>query len=243
METVTIHLESVDSTNTYAKQHASTFASDKITCITAEEQTAGRGRFQRHWISPKSVNLYATFCFHLPAQSLHLTSLGQVMAASVATLLIKEGLQPKIKWPNDVQLQGKKVSGVLCETQFHEKTVHVFLGVGINVNMEIEALKQIDQPATSLKVESGKTWDRKTLLRQLQTQFAHDLARFKKEGFAPFHELFEKLLAYKGETIRCFDGKQTWEGVCHSLNSEGQLKLLMPDGHTRIIIAGDVKNY
>jgi BirA family biotin operon repressor/biotin-[acetyl-CoA-carboxylase] ligase len=150
-------------------------------------------------------------------------------------------LAPNIKRPNDVQLSGKKVSGVLCETEFHKETVSVFLGVGINVNMELPDLKQIDQPATSLKMESGKVWDRSTLLTKLQTQFAQDLARFKKEGFAPFHSLFETLLAHKGQTIRCFDGKQSWEGLCHSLTPERQLNLLMPDQSMHVVMAGEVK--
>src|SRR5579872_1736709 len=102
----TIHLDSIDSTNTYAKQRAKEFAPDQITCITAEEQTAGRGRFQRKWISPRGVNLYATFYFRLPVNSLHLTSLSQVMAFSFAAVLLKEELHPKIKWPNDIQLGG-----------------------------------------------------------------------------------------------------------------------------------------
>src|SRR4051812_3291883 len=113
-DVVNIHLDQIDSTNTYAKQHAQDFAPDKITCITAEEQTAGRGRFQRKWISPRGVNLYTTFYFRLPLSTLHLTSLCQVAAFSVSSLLLQSDLHPKIKWPNDVLLSGKKISGVLC---------------------------------------------------------------------------------------------------------------------------------
>ena len=109
----TIRLDSIYSTNNYAKERAGSFAKDKITCITAEEQTAGRGRFQRTWQSPRSVNIYATFCFRLAAQTMHLISLAQVMAASFAKVLLQEGLHPKIKWPNDVLLGGKKLSGFL----------------------------------------------------------------------------------------------------------------------------------
>lgn len=235
-----IQLDTVDSTNSYAKQHAASFAPDKITCITAEEQTAGRGRYQRKWISPRGVNIYATFYFHLPLPALHLGSLSQVMSYSFAALLLKEGLHPQIKWPNDVQLNGKKVSGVLSETIFHQKYVEIFLGIGINVNMEADALEHIDQPATSLKHETGRIWDRKELLKKLQKQFSSDLEKFKKEGFRPFHGAVEKLLALKGQTVRCFDGKKEWVGVCHSLADWGGLNLLTPDQKIHTLLSGDI---
>ncbi|HSX25607.1 MAG TPA: biotin--[acetyl-CoA-carboxylase] ligase [Chlamydiales bacterium] len=239
---IDIHLDQIDSTNTYAKKQCQTFAKDQITCITAEEQTAGRGRYQRNWVSPRGVNIYATFYFTLPADTLHLVSLAQVMAYSLAMVLIKEGLHPKIKWPNDIRLNGKKVSGVLCETAFHGKEVEIFLGIGINVNMDEEKLRQIDQPATSLKVETGHTWDRAALLKKLQKQFLADLEAFKKGGFTPFHSQFENLLAYKGETVRCFDGKKEWIGVCHSLTNDGQLNLFLPDGSIQTILSGDINS-
>ncbi|MBS0625133.1 MAG: biotin--[acetyl-CoA-carboxylase] ligase [Verrucomicrobia bacterium] len=237
-----IHLDTIDSTNVYAKLHAAEFPAGQITCITAEEQTAGRGRYQRHWVSPRGVNLLVTFYFQLPLQTLHLTSIAQVMAVSFASLLIKEELSPKIKWPNDVQLNGKKVSGVLCETSFHRSHADIFLGIGINVNMEKETLQNIDQPATSLKAETGRTWDRKSLLHKLQEQFSSDLNLFKNEGFTPFHSPFENLLAYKGEKISCFDGRKEWTGICHSLTNDGQLNLYLADHSIQVIAAGDVKN-
>ena len=241
-EFISLHFNTIDSTNTYAKAHAKTFDPKKITCITADEQTAGRGRFQREWKSPKGVNLYATFCFQLPLQTLHLNSLAQLMAASLAALLIKEGLHPKIKWPNDIQLNNKKLSGILCETSFQNGIAQIFLGIGINVNMEPSDLNEIDQPATSLKQETHRSWNRPELLEKLQKQFLHDLSLFKSKGFTPFHSLFENLLAHKGEQIRCFDGKKTWVGICHSLTMDGQLNIYLPDKSMHTITSGDIES-
>ena len=235
-----IHLDSIDSTNTYAKKQASSFAPDRITCITAEEQTAGRGRFQRKWLSPRGVNLYATFYFRLPINTLHLISLGQVMTFSFASLLLAEGLHPKIKWPNDVQLNGKKVSGVLCETSFHRDFVDLFLGIGVNVNLSLETAQKIDQPATSLLIETGRHWDKQALLKKLEKRFVADLEKFEREGFTPFRNPFENLLAYKGETVRCFDGKKEWTGICHSLTNDGQLNLYLPDHTIHTVLSGDL---
>lgn len=242
MEIIEIHLDVVDSTNSYAKNHGEIFAPNQITCVTAEEQTAGRGRYQRKWASPRGVNLYTTFCFQLPANTPQLASLGQLMTYSFASLLLQEHLQPKIKWPNDVQLNHKKVAGVLCETVFHSNKVNIILGIGINVNMGSEDLEAIDQPATSLKNETDRTWDKKALLKKLGKQFSLDLERFKKEGFKSFHGFFEALLAYKGEKVRCFDGKAVWEGICHSLTQDGQLNLLLPDNKIHTISSGDIKH-
>ncbi len=180
MEIVEIHLISVDSTHTYAKTHGDSFPKDKITCITAEEQTAGKGQFQRKWVSPPKVNLYTTFYFHLPVKTENITSLALLMAISVKTVLEKEGLKASLKWPNDVQLNGKKVAGALCETIFHPLHIEIILSFGLNVNMEEKDLATIDQMATSLKYETDKTWDKKDLLKKIQEQFLLDLAAFKK---------------------------------------------------------------
>jgi len=240
-EIVSVHLDTIDSTNTYAKKHCHDFDAGKITCVTAEEQTAGRGRFQRNWVSPRGVNLYATFYFRLPVNALHLISLGQVMTYSFAAVLIHEGLHPKIKWPNDILLNGKKVSGVLCETVFHQHYVDLFLGIGINVNMDAEMADKIDKPATSLKIETHHIWDRQGLLKKLEKEFAADLERFEKGGFTPFHNQFENLLAYKGQTVRCFDGKKEWTGICHSLTNDGQLNLFLPDKTLHTVLSGEIK--
>lgn len=237
-----IHLDVIDSTQTYAKEHSQEFSKEGITCITAEEQTKGRGRYQRKWTSPRGVSLNVTFYFHLPKSTPHLISLAQIATLSLAKALLQEGLKPQIKWPNDLRLSEKKVSGILCETRMSSESVEMFLGVGINVNLSPEQVAQIDQPATSLLIETGKPWDKTKLLKKLQTQFSQDLELFKKKGFAPFHAQFEQLLAFKGQTIRCDDGKKVWVGILHSLTEEGQLKLLLPDQTLHTISSGDIQS-
>ena len=112
-----LHFKQIDSTNTWAKQHTDQWASKGVTLITASEQTAGRGRFKRRWESPPDVNIYATFCFWF---DLHRTDLGhipQILALASAQTLEMLGFFPKIKWPNDVLLGGKK-SQVYCVKRY-----------------------------------------------------------------------------------------------------------------------------
>lgn len=235
-----IQLRTIDSTNTYAKQHVDEFPKHQITCISADEQTAGRGRFQNSWISPPGFNLYVTFYFQLPHTTPHITCLAQLLAVSFARILQEEGVHPQIKWPNDVLLNHKKIAGILCETTFQETAIDLFLGIGVNVNMQLADLAKIGAPATSLQVETGKSWDRKYLLQKLQRQLECDLSLFRKEGLAPFHSFLEAHLAYRGETVRCFDGKQEWIGICHSVTAEGKLNLLLPDGTLHAMLSGEM---
>ncbi len=239
MEVFLIHLESVDSTNTYAKKHLAEFPKEKLICISAEEQTRGRGRFDRSWHSPRGQNLYATFVFRL-ASTKQLGCLTQIMALSLAQVLIREDLHPKIKWPNDLLLNDKKVSGILSETEIQKQEVAVFLGIGINVNMDASHCAKIDKPATSLLAETGRNWDRDALLKKLTKQFLSDLETFKKKGFEPFHHPFENLMAHKGQQVRCFDGKKEWVGICHSITSDGLLNLCLEDHSIHTLAAGDL---
>ncbi len=186
------------------------------------------------------MNLYATFYFHAPKGTLRIENLAQVMAHSFITLLLAEGLHPQLKWPNDILLNGKKISGVLCETMFQSSFVDIFLGIGINVNMNLEDLQKIDQPATSLKNETNKEWDRASLLKKLQIQFQSDLKLLQNQGFTPFHNTLNDLLAYKGKQIHCFDGEKEWIGICKSLTKEGKLEIGLPDGTSHELFSGDL---
>lgn len=240
MEFQDFFFETLSSTQDWAKEHLDEFDRKKIACITADEQTKGRGRFQRRWVSPPKKNLYVTFVVRLAVNALHLTSLAQLLSLSLAKLLIARSLCPEIKWPNDVRLSHKKLAGVLCETSYQKTYVDLFLGIGINVNMGMDELERIDQPATSLLVETGREWDRRDLLLSLKKQFLQDFTLFREKGFTPFHNELENLLAFKHKEVEVFDGKRTWRGILHSLTSDGQLNLYLADGRMLTIASGDM---
>lgn len=235
-----IYLETTDSTNDYAKEHFSEFPKGSLVCVVAEEQTKGKGRYARAWISPKEVNLYVTFAFSLPSETKDIGTMAQLMSVSLAHVLEQEGLKPKLKWPNDTLLNGKKMAGVLAETQFTPDLIAVFLGIGINVNMGQKDLNAIDRPATSLKEETKKNWNREELLKNLQQQFAKDLELFKKNGFQPFHPQFVQRMAYQGETVHCFDGSTEWVGTCDTIGKDGRLQLILSDGSLKKFSSGEV---
>lgn len=174
-----IFLDVIDSTHLYAKNNAPTFHPKEITCISAEEQTAGRGQFQRKWISPRGVNLYISFYFQIPRNAAYVTTLASLMIKSIQKVLEGENIATTMKWPNDLLLNGKKIAGALGETEFHENTIEVILSFGLNVNMETKDFAHIDQPVTSLAHETGKIWDKKKLLKKIQEQFVIDFSNLQ----------------------------------------------------------------
>lgn len=235
-----IHFDTIDSTNTWTKKNAATLDPNQLTCVTALEQTAGRGRFFRKWLSPRGQNIYATLYFCLPRAYPYLINLGQVLSLSCSAILKKKGFQPQVKWPNDILLAGKKVAGVLCETVNFEDRIGVVLGIGINVNMQNDLLETINQPATSLSQLSGQTWTLEQIIEPLLKQFIKDLEVLDLQGFKPFIQIYENLLAFKGQTISCMDGLKTLKGICHSINADGRLNLQLSDGQMVVLSAGEL---
>ena len=236
-----IHLEKVNSTNTYAKENYSHFDLSKITRITANEQTAGRGRFKRSWVSPKGENIYLSYFFTIDKTVMDLNNIAQILSLSITKTLNKIGLSPHIKWPNDVLVNGKKIAGILCETiDLHEK-FGVILGTGINVNMSKETLDQIDQPATSLLVELGEKQELDSLIKMLEGFFLEDYRLFQRDGFKPFYMSYDALLTHKGQPISLKQNGHIISGTLHSLNPDGRLNILLDNGEIQTLSSGEIK--
>jgi BirA family biotin operon repressor/biotin-[acetyl-CoA-carboxylase] ligase len=233
MEIENIFLISVGSTNEYAKEHVFEFDNKKLTCIFTQEQTAGYGSRHHKWICHKGKDLAATFFFSLPTKTSNLNCLSYIMCISLCQVLMKYGLTPKIKWPNDILLSGKKLSGILCETKNNQTMI--FLGIGINVNSDKEDVGKIDQPATSLKIETGHNWDIKILQQELQEHFLQNLNIFKDTGFATFHKEVEKLLAKRGDKISFEENGTQYEGTIKGITKDGYLTIILKDGTVKII--------
>ena len=230
-----LHFDTIDSTNTWAKKNAATLDPDHLTCITASEQTAGRGRAGRKWVSPKGQNIHATLFFTLPSHSKIVANLSQILSLSCAKVLLEKGFSPQIKWPNDLLLSRKKVAGILCETVSFPNYLGIVLGIGINLNMSEELLSQIDQPATSLAQLSGHTWEKEQILQPLLIQFLKDLELVEKMGFSAIHGEYEKLLIFKGEAIFCRVGNQKIQGILESIGQDGRLNLRLGSGEVMLL--------
>jgi BirA family biotin operon repressor/biotin-[acetyl-CoA-carboxylase] ligase len=235
-----LHFDTIDSTSQWTRNNAHTLEQTQLTCVTAMEQTSGRGRWSRKWVSPRGQNIYATLYFCLKPDCQYLANLGQILSLSCSTVLKEKGFHPQIKWPNDLLLERKKVAGILCETVNFPDRIGIVLSIGININMTQELLDTIDQPATSLAQLSGHPWTLEQILEPLVQQFLKDLKAVETQGFKIFVPAYEALLAYKGQQITCHDGKNSIQGICESIDNEGRLNLKLDDGRVVKISAGEI---
>jgi len=216
---------SLDSTNSALQRLPVTQQSG--TAILAELQTAGRGRRGRQWFSPKGGNLYMSlgWCFNKPLSELGCLPL--VVALSAATALTRSGLRNhRIKWPNDLMVDGKKLCGCLVEIQGDARgPCHAVLGVGINIQMpSSEASSAIDQPWTDLQ-----TWlpecSRNRLAALLLEELIARLSLFSDKGFTPFKNHWERMDGLKGRQVDVAAGLETLHGTVSGINDSGALLL------------------
>jgi BirA family biotin operon repressor/biotin-[acetyl-CoA-carboxylase] ligase len=207
------------------------------TVVVAESQTAGRGRMGRSWVS-REGNLYLSVVFRPTLQALPLLS---ILAGVAVTRAIRKttGLDPRIKWPNDVLVEGKKVAGILAESVVTGKVVsHAVVGIGINVGLDTEAVKDIASFATALNAAAGRPVPREDVLRQL----LHDLDALYLQvgqGGSPTAE-WRALLETLGQRVRAHWRGDTYVGRAEDVDELGNLQLRLDDGRSITLSAGDV---
>lgn len=236
-----IHFEKIDSTNTWGKHHAHSFPRDKMTVVTADVQTEGRGRFQRPWKASPMENITVSFCFFVDENFGIIGNIPQVLSIAAAQTFEAFGLSPKLKWPNDILVSDKKISGILCETVPVENHICIVLGIGVNVNMDFDFLENIDQRATSLRVETGQCFVVNDVLMQLQNCFVQHLQTLFQEGFSPFLPLYKsRFWISPGNEISILDGQSKLEGAFHSIVDDGSINLQLPSGSIKNFHSGSV---
>jgi len=210
--------------------------------VLAEEQTAGRGRAGRNWHSERAAGIYVTLLLRpkiSPVQAPLLTMMAGLSAYTA--IQAQTGLQPDVKWPNDLMLNGKKVGGILTEMHSEPTAVRfVIVGIGINVNQE-KFPGELSGIATSLRAETGKTHSRLELLARLLREFENDYNRFLRDGSSSVTERFAQVSSYaRGKRVRVTNGHESYVGVTAGLRPEGLLQVQRDDGTLAIVLAGDV---
>ncbi len=180
--------DTISSTNDYLLRKEKNKNKDIKICI-AEEQTKGRGRRGKSWISPKFKNIYFSLNSYLKKEDL--SGLSIAVALSVSKVLTKINVMSLIKWPNDLLVGNKKICGILIETAKVGELTKVVIGIGINVNMEHSEL--IDQEWTSIKLEKKQSVDRNSIITEMINQLCITLNKFEQEEFDYFLKKFTSL--------------------------------------------------
>lgn len=207
------------------------------TVVIADEQTSGRGRQGRAWLSPKGS--LAISIILRPS----LNSLPQlVMIASLAVVRAVRkvaGLEAQIKWPNDVLIKGKKVCGILIESEVKGDRVNAaIIGIGININLDPSAFPEISTLATSLSHELGKEIPRDKLTGILLCEL--EQLYLEAQAGAPVHEEWRAHMETLGKSIQVRTGQSVEQGIAEAVTKNGNLILRRADGSFAEILAGDV---
>lgn len=179
-----IKLETVDSTSIWARKHLAKL--NDFDVVSANIQENGHGQFERKWFSSSinGGNIYISIVLK-PTNLEHLNELTRYSSIIVSDVLEKYGLKPDFKFPNDVLINGKKISGILAESVFVGSDFKgVVVGIGINLNLDENELKNIDIPATSIFNETGKNVDKEEFLNLLMTHFEEEYNDFLENGIA-----------------------------------------------------------
>ena len=207
------------------------------TVVVAETQQASRGRFGRTWVSQPG-NLYFSVVFYPTMQTLPLLS--PLAGVAVVRAIAKTtGLRPRIKWPNDVLVGGKKVAGILVESVISgEEVRYAVLGIGVNVALDPDALGELSATATSLNAATGREAVREDLLRSL-LQELDGLYLALRKGESPIAD-WRGLLDTLGCRIIASTGRGSPTGIAEEVDDLGNLLLRLDDGRLVTLTSGDV---
>lgn len=232
------------------------------TLVVAERQTGGRGRRGRSWESPAGKSLYFSLLLRPEFEPEKASMLTLVMAHSVAKAVEQfaknvqpgimeyvEGSEPQggvqkraaIKWPNDILVNGKKVSGILTEMQIEKGRIgHVVIGVGINV-MAQNFDGELAGKASTLEQEWKVKIDRAQLLRYIMQNFEQDYEAFETSGdLQPFLEYYHSRLLNKDACVKVLDPQEPFEGIARGITAKGELIVEKENGQTCFVYAGEV---
>lgn len=235
------YFDTVGSTNDEALQWADSGAAD-FSLVVADEQTMGRGRFSRHWVTnPGSSLAFSLVLRPTPAELANLALFAPLCGLALReTLQTYYGLDAEIKWPNDVLLKQHKTAGILVEANWSgEQIAGIVLGIGINITRG--SLPPSDAQlfaATCLEEHLSHPVNRILLLQQLLIS----LAKWRLQlGSVRFFEDWQNHLAFKGQSVRIEDSQKTSIiGVLKGVTHQGNLVLILPDGQESDFAEGDV---
>jgi len=231
-----LYYPSVTSTMDVARKVAKEGASEG-TVVVAGEQTAGRARLGRAWINPPGVLAVSIILRPEMSQLVRLSMIGAL--ATSRCIEKATGLKTTIKWPNDVLIRNKKVSGILLESALRGQSVDwAVIGIGINVNFDPKAYAEIADIATSLCVELGKEVSQLSVLVHLLTEIEQLYLALRRGE--PVYQEWRRKLETLGKVVKVKTGTDIEEGLAESVDEDGALMLRRFDGTIVRILAGEV---
>ena len=238
-----IRFEVIESTNTEALNQAARGADEGL-CVVAQQQTAGRGRHGRVWVSPAGAGLYFSVVLRPRIETRFFPLV--TLTAAIAVHDALETLYPlecDIKWVNDVHVRGKKICGILAEATETKKGAAIVVGIGINLKSN-NFPPEIAEIATSIEAETSKAPDAETLLQNLTgnlSQFYDTLGG--ESGAERIRAEWTRRSSYAlGKPVKVTTGSEIICGTTRGIENDGALRVEIESGEIRIVRAGDVEN-
>lgn len=232
--------DEIDSTNAEAKRLAEQGAADG-TLVTANYQSAGKGRRGRVWENPVGSTISMSVLLRPDIEPIKASMLTLVMALSVSKAIENvSGLETQIKWPNDIIIHKKKVCGILTEMSAEMDDIHyVIIGCGINTGT-MKVSPEVRDKATSLLLE-GKKVKRAALVAEVLSCFEQEYERFLRAGnLAPLLEEYNSRLVNIGKEVKILGSLQEYQAMSEGINESGELIVIKEDGTKEAIFAGEV---
>lgn len=233
----------VGSTNDWAKELAS-FGAPEGTVVVAETQTAGRGRLDREWISPRGGLWFSAILRPKRLKPIEAGKLVFVAGLTVAEVLRElYHLPVETKWPNDVLVKGRKVCGILTEMNTKSgKVNYVVVGIGVNANFDVEKVFQdkLRRVTTSLNRELGRKVPTDKLLKALLEKLEFFYELFLKEGFDPILGQWRRYACFLGHRVEVTSQTKIISGLAYDVDIDGALVLKLGDGTITRVLVGDV---
>ncbi len=228
-----IHLREVPSTNSYLSEMQRSERLTEGAAVVAEFQTHGRGQAGNQWQSDRGQNLLVTFVFYptfLNIQNVFLLNMGVAVAlADFATEYLGEGV--KLKWPNDLYYENRKLGGVLIENSIYDYQIRqAIIGIGVNVNQEIFS-NELLNPA-SFKNITSINYDLMDVFNRLCNALEHRYLQLRRGEFQQLREDYHKHLLRHGKWEWFETDSRKFKGMVMGVNAQGRLMVQNEEGHT-----------
>lgn len=237
------HFDSIDSTNNTAKKMAAEGATEG-TIIIAEEQTSGRGRLGRNWVSPKGTGIWMSMILRPNIGPMEATKITQITAAAVAIAIEKvTGCNVGIKWPNDIIINSKKVCGILTEMSAELNSVnYITVGIGINVNMDLlDFPEEIKEIATSIKACVGEKVYRRNIVKEILYEFEELYKDFiERKNIKKSIDICKKYSVTLGKEVKVKTKDRERIVEAFDLTEDGQLLIKNELGEIEKVLSGEV---
>jgi len=234
--------DQIPSTNTYLVERALENVPSGTVCL-AEQQTAGKGRRGRHWVSPYGSNIYLSILWRFQASPLTISGLSLVIGiAVIRALKLHYNINFQLKWPNDIYYQDKKLGGILVEVSGEsEGPCTAVVGLGLNMYLPEAQATSITQQWTDLTQITGQQQlQRNALVGILLNQLLPIIAEFEEVGISDYLDEWRQYDCLKDKPATLYIGDRKYWGIVQGIDDNGLLLLARPDGSVQAFASGEV---